>query len=93
MKGNGERAARGRPSPGIIGKRRKYMVDRLRILAGRALSFRLEDLKREDGQTTVEYAVIVALVIALAVAAFAVLSPAVQSFMGKVGDAIADQLP
>ena len=69
------------------------MVDRLRILAGRALSFRLEDLKRDEGQTTVEYAVIVALVIALAVAAFAVLSPAVQSFMVKVGSAITNQLP
>ena len=69
------------------------MVDRLRILAGRALSFRLEDLKREEGQTTVEYAVIVALVIALAVAAFAVLSPVVQSFMVKVGSAITNQLP
>jgi len=69
------------------------MLDRVRILLGGALLFRLEDLKREEGQTTVEYAVIVALVIALAVAAFAVLSPVVQSFMVKVGSAISNQLP
>ena len=69
------------------------MLDRVRILLGGALLFRLEDLKREEGQTTVEYAVIVALVIALAVAAFAVLSPVVQSFMVKVGSAITNQLP
>lgn len=69
------------------------MVDRLRILAGRALQFRLEDLKREDGQTTVEYAIVVALVVVMAVAVFATLSTAIGNFMTTVGNFITDQLP
>ena len=69
------------------------MYQRLSVFIGRAFSFRLEDLKREEGQTTVEYAIVLALVIAMAVAAFAILSTAVSGFMTKVGQAIANQLP
>jgi len=69
------------------------MVDGLRILMGRALSFRLEDLKREEGQTTPEWAVVVALVIALAVAAFLVLTPVMQSVMRSIGSSITNALP
>ena len=69
------------------------MYQRLSVFIGRAFSLRLEDLKREEGQTTVEYAIVLALVIAMAVAAFAILSTAVSDFMTKVGQAIANQLP
>ncbi len=68
------------------------MVARLSILVGR-LQARLEDLKREDGQTTVEYAVVVALVIGLAVAAFGFLGPSINTFMSGVGTKIASYLP
>jgi Flp pilus assembly pilin Flp len=60
------------------------MIDRLSMLAGRALMFRLEDLTRDEGQTTVEYAVVVVLVVLLAVAAFALLHAAIITFMGNL---------
>jgi hypothetical protein len=49
------------------------MIDRLSVLVGRLATLNLEDLKREDGQTTVEYAVVLVLVILLATAVFTVL--------------------
>jgi Flp pilus assembly pilin Flp len=60
------------------------MLDRFSILIGRIATVDLEDLKREVGQTTVEYAVVLALVIALAIAAFATLSTAVGTFMSSI---------
>lgn len=62
------------------------MLDRLSILVGRAMTFRLEDLKGDEGQTTVEYAVVLVLVIAMALAAFTALSAGVSTFMGTIKD-------
>jgi Flp pilus assembly pilin Flp len=62
------------------------MLDRLSILVGRAMAFRLEDLKGDEGQTTVEYAVVLVLVIAMAIAAFAALSTGVSDFMSTIKD-------
>jgi len=61
------------------------MLDRFSILIGRIAAFSLEDLKREEGQTTVEYAVVATLVIAMAIAAFALLNTAVGTFMTSIG--------
>lgn len=69
------------------------MHERISLLMGRVAASTLNAIKRDDGQTTVEYAVILALVIALAVGAFAVLDPAVTDFMSKVGTSITNQLP
>ena len=66
------------------------MRDRFLLLVARAYSL---DLRREDGQTTVEYAIVVALVVAMAVAVFATLSTAVSGFMTKVGTSISGALP
>jgi Flp pilus assembly pilin Flp len=60
------------------------MLDRFSILIGRIRTMSLEDLKREEGQTTVEYAVVITLVIAMAILAFSALSGAVQTFMGGI---------
>ena len=60
------------------------MLDRFSILMSRIATFNLEDLKREEGQTTVEYAVVITLVIAMAILAFTALSGAVQTFMGSI---------
>ena len=63
---------------------RYNMLDRFSILISRIATVSLEDLKREEGQTTVEYAVVITLVIAMAILAFAALSTAVQDFMGTI---------
>jgi Flp pilus assembly pilin Flp len=57
------------------------MIDRLSMRAIQALTLRLENLTRDEGQTTVEYAVVVVLVVLLAVAAFALLHGAIITFM------------
>ena len=69
------------------------MYKRFSLLLGRVYTLSLEDLKRQEGQTTVEYAVVLALVIAMAVAAFLVLKTQVTDFMSKVGSAITNALP
>jgi Flp pilus assembly pilin Flp len=61
------------------------MLDRFSILIGRIAAVSLEDLKRDEGQTTVEYAVVATLVIAMAIAAFALLNTAVGTFMTSIG--------
>jgi Flp pilus assembly pilin Flp len=60
------------------------MLERFSILFGRIATVGLEDLKREEGQTTVEYAVVIVLVIGMAIAAFALLTTAVGTFMTSV---------
>jgi Flp pilus assembly pilin Flp len=60
------------------------MLDRFSILLSRIATFNLEDLKREEGQTTVEYAVVITLVIAMAILAFAALKTSVVTFMGSI---------
>jgi Flp pilus assembly pilin Flp len=69
------------------------MVARLSVLVARMRMLRLEDLKREEGQTTVEYAIVVALVVAMAVLVFATLSDAIADFMTAVGASITAALP
>jgi Flp pilus assembly pilin Flp len=65
------------------------MLDRFSILIGRIATVSLEDLKREEGQTTVEYAVVITLVIAMAILAFSALSGAVQTFMTSIATQLA----
>jgi Flp pilus assembly pilin Flp len=69
------------------------MIDRLSVLVGRVATLSLEDLKREDGQTTVEYAVVLVLVILLATAVFTVLKGSVSGAMTAIGNQITDLIP
>ena len=69
------------------------MLDRLSVLIGRVATLRLEDLKREDGQTTVEYAVVLVLVILLAVAVFTALQGSVSQAMSQIGAKITALIP
>jgi Flp pilus assembly pilin Flp len=66
------------------------MLDRFSVLIGRAATLNLGDLKREEGQTTVEYAVVITLVIAMAVVAFTALSTAVSNFMSSIATQLTD---
>jgi Flp pilus assembly pilin Flp len=69
------------------------MIDRLSMVVGQMLAFRLEDLRSDEGQTTVEYAVVLVLVIALAVAAFAALSTGVANFMSGIESQLTSAIP
>ena len=60
------------------------MLERFSFLIGRIATVGLEDLKREEGQTTVEYAVVIVLVIGMAIVAFGFLSASVSDFMKSV---------
>lgn len=69
------------------------MIERLSLLIGRVATLSLDDLKREDGQTTVEYAVVLVLVVLMAIAVFGVLSTGVQSVMTSIANQITSLIP
>ncbi len=60
------------------------MVERIQNLLSRVFTLSLDDLKGEDGQTTVEYAVVLVLVVVMAIAVFAVLSGGVTTVMNTI---------
>ncbi|MGZ4413621.1 MAG: Flp family type IVb pilin [Gaiellaceae bacterium] len=64
------------------------MLQRFSLFMGRALTFRLEDLRREDGQTTLEYTVVSVLVVAMAGAVFVVFEGAVTSAVNRIAGLI-----
>jgi len=68
------------------------MRNRLSVLIGRGFT-RIEDLKREEGQTTVEYALVIALVVGMAVTVFGFLTPFVSDFFTKLNGIITNTLP
>ena len=69
------------------------MMERISLLLGRVARLSLDDLKREDGQTTVEYAVVLVLVILLATAVFTVLEGSVSKAMTAIGSQITALIP
>jgi Flp pilus assembly pilin Flp len=69
------------------------MLQRFSLLMARALTFSLEDLRREDGQTTLEYTVVVVLVVAMAAAAFVLFGTAVTNAITKLSTYIQNQVP
>ena len=60
------------------------MVVRFSQLLTRVYTIRLDDLKIDEGQTTVEYAVVLVLVVVMAIAVFAVLSGGVTGVMNAI---------
>ena len=64
------------------------MIERLSLMIGRVAALSLEDLRREDGQTTVEYAIVLVLVIIMATAAFTALGVSVDGAMTAIGTKI-----
>lgn len=66
------------------------MWERFNLLLGRVS---VADLKREDGQTTVEYAAILVGILALALLITSVLVPAVSTALTNVGNSIKNQIP
>lgn len=69
------------------------MIERLSLLIGRVATLSLDDLKSEHGQTTVEYAVVLVLVVIMATAVFATLSGGVSGVMSAIADKITSLIP
>jgi hypothetical protein len=66
------------------------MLQRLQQFMGTVLTFSLEDLRREDGQTTLEYTVVAVLVVVMAGVAFLAFQTAVTNAIGTIAQHIAD---
>jgi Flp pilus assembly pilin Flp len=60
------------------------MVERFSQLLSRVYAIRLDELKSDEGQTTVEYAVVLVLVVVMAIGVFAVLSGGVTQVMNDI---------
>jgi Flp pilus assembly pilin Flp len=60
------------------------MVERIQSLLARVYTLSLDELKSDEGQTTVEYAVVLVLVVVMAIAVFAVLSGGVTTVMNTI---------
>lgn len=66
------------------------MFERLSHLLTRVYTLSLDDLKNDEGQTTVEYAVVLVLVVVMAIAVFATLQGGVSSVMTAIGTKLKD---
>ena len=62
------------------------MQDRVSLLAARLLTFKLSDLKREEGQGVTEYGLAVAFVAVALGAILMLLFTNISAFISKVGD-------
>jgi Flp pilus assembly pilin Flp len=62
------------------------MHDRVSLLAGRLLTFKLSDLRREEGQGVTEYGLAVAFVAVALGAILMLLFTNISAFVSKVGD-------
>ena len=69
------------------------MVERFSQLLGRVYAISLNDLKDDEGQTTVEYAVVLVLVVVMAIAVFAVLQGGLTTVMNTITSKITGIIP
>jgi Flp pilus assembly pilin Flp len=69
------------------------MVERFSQLLSRVYTIRLNDLKNDEGQTTVEYAVVLVLVVVMAIAVFAVLQGGLTTVMTTITSKISGIIP
>ena len=69
------------------------MFERMQIAIGRLVTLRAEDLRREDGQGAVEYALVVLGVAAVIAAAVGGLTNELTSFMSAAGTKLKSYVP
>ena len=69
------------------------MFQRIQVLLGRAFTLEAEDLKREEGQTVTEYAVVLGVLIVGLASIVLVLKTGINTFLGKVSAALSALIP
>ncbi len=69
------------------------MFNRIQVFLGRALTLDAEDLKRQEGQTVTEYAVVLGVLLVGMLSIVTILHDAIGVFIGKVGTALNGMLP
>jgi len=69
------------------------MLEKFSHVLGRVVTLSLDDLKSDEGQTTVEYAVVLVLVVLMAIAVFSILGGGVGSVMTTITNQIKDLVP
>jgi Flp pilus assembly pilin Flp len=69
------------------------MFNRIQVFLGRALMLDAEDLKRQEGQTVTEYAVVLGVLLVGLGAIVLTLKDSINTFIGKVGTALNALIP
>ena len=69
------------------------LYQQVSVALGRAMTLSREDLKREEGQGAVEYALVVLGVAAIIAAAVAGFTTQIENFMTAAGEKLADFIP
>jgi Flp pilus assembly pilin Flp len=69
------------------------MFNRIQVFLGRALMLDAEDLKRQEGQTVTEYAVVLGVLLVGLGAIVLTLKASINTFIGKVGTALNALIP
>jgi Flp pilus assembly pilin Flp len=69
------------------------MFNRIQVFLGRALMLDAEDLKRQEGQTVTEYAVVLGVLLVGLGAIVLTLKDSINAFIGKVGTALNALIP
>jgi Flp pilus assembly pilin Flp len=69
------------------------MYERISLMLGQAMTARLADLKREDGQGATEYAMVVGFVIVGLGLTLGLLGDSIEDFLGRVAGDIDGLLP
>lgn len=69
------------------------MLDRVQTFLGRAFLLEAEDLKREEGQTVTEYAVVLGVLLVGLASIVVVLKTGINDFLTKVSNALSALIP
>jgi Flp pilus assembly pilin Flp len=69
------------------------MFNRVQMILGRALMLEVEDLKREEGQTVTEYAVVLGVLLVGLASIVLVLRTGISDFLTKVSAALSALIP
>jgi Flp pilus assembly pilin Flp len=69
------------------------MLNRIQVFLGRAITLEAKDLKREEGQTVTEYAVVLGVLIVGIAGIVFVLQDGINTFLGKVAAKLSALIP